>query len=150
MKELAPNDAPEPRVVEPPSLSLAKPTIIHCAFEGCPKTTAAPDKDDWSYVLGVGVTPDYYCQLHANALEALAMVSERTTLPQQFATVIMACSLAGISGTRLYDHLAKLDAGILVQVGGRTVVDLRRMLALMNAMPRGPRKANGGGKGGRR
>jgi hypothetical protein len=61
-------------------------------------------------------------------------------LPTRFATVSMACLLLGVSRTRLYDHLAKLDPGILVQVGGRTVVELRRVIALMASMPRGPRK----------
>ena len=44
-----------------------------CAFEGCPETTADPDKDGWSYLAdwGAGVADGYYCKPHADALEAL-------------------------------------------------------------------------------
>jgi hypothetical protein len=68
-------------------------------------------------------------------------MSERPTLPA-FAPPAEACLILGISRTRLYDHLVPLDPGILVQVGGRTVVDIPRALALMASMPRGPRKPN--------
>ena len=63
----------------------------------------------------------------------------RVHLPA-FAPVAEACLILGIRRTRLYEHLAKLDPAILVQVGGRTVIDIPRALALMASMPRGPRK----------
>jgi hypothetical protein len=67
-------------------------------------------------------------------------MSERPALPKLFATVAEACLYFGTSKTRLYDHFAKLDLDILVQVGGRTLVDVERLKALIAGMPRGPRK----------
>jgi hypothetical protein len=67
-------------------------------------------------------------------------MNERPTLPKLFATVTEACLYFGVRKTRLYDHLAKLDGDILVQVGGRTLVDVERLKALIAGMPRGPRK----------
>ena len=46
--------------------------------------------------------------------------------------------------------MARLDPNILVEVGGRTLVDIPRAVALIDSMPRGPRKPNGGGKGRKR
>jgi hypothetical protein len=66
-----------------------------------------------------------------------------------FAPVADACLILGVSRTRLYT-LARLDPNILVQVGGRTLVDIPRAVALIDSMPRGPRKPNGGGKGRKR
>ena len=71
-------------------------------------------------------------------------MNERPALPA-FAPVAEACPILGISRTRLYDHLVPLDGDILVQLGGRTLVDIPRAVALIEAMPRGPRKPNGGG-----
>jgi hypothetical protein len=65
-----------------------------------------------------------------------------------FAPIAEACRILGVSRTRLYEHLAKLDADILVQVGGRSVIDIPRAMALIASMKRGPRKPNG--RGGRR
>lgn len=70
-------------------------------------------------------------------------MNERPTLPKQFATVAETPALFGVSRTRLY-HLSHIDAGILVQLGGRTLVDVERLKALIEAMPRGPRKPSGG------
>jgi hypothetical protein len=81
--------------------------------------------------------------------EAAAM-NERPTLPKLFATVADVRLYFGVSKTRLYDHFAKLDPGILVQVGGRTLVDVERLKALIDAMPRGPRKTGACLKTGRR
>jgi hypothetical protein len=67
-------------------------------------------------------------------------MSERPTLPKLFATVAEACLCFGTSKTRLYDHLAKIDPGILVQMGGRTLVDVERLKAIIAGLPRGPRK----------
>jgi hypothetical protein len=60
-------------------------------------------------------------------------------LPPAFMPPAEACLYFGVSKTRLYDHFAKLDPGILVQVGGRTLVDVERLKALIAGMPRGPR-----------
>jgi hypothetical protein len=69
-------------------------------------------------------------------------------LPHRFATITNACLLTGVSRTRFYDHLVKIDPAIIVQVGGRTLVDIPRAVALIASMKRGPRKI--GGRGGRR
>ena len=63
-----------------------------------------------------------------------------TPPPPAFMPPVEACLYFGASKTRLYDHFAKLDPGILVQVGGRTLVDVERLKALISGMPRGPRK----------
>jgi hypothetical protein len=63
----------------------------------------------------------------------------KPSLPM-FATVAEARLYFGVPKMRLYDHFAKLDSGILVQVGGRTLVDVARLKALIDALPRGPRK----------
>jgi hypothetical protein len=68
--------------------------------------------------------------------------------PPAFLPITMACAYLGISRTRLYGHLVPLDPTIIVQVGGRTLVDIPRAMALIDAMPRGPRKPNGRGGGG--
>jgi hypothetical protein len=68
-------------------------------------------------------------------------VSKPLSLPA-FAPVPEACRILGISRTRLYD-LARRDPAIIVQVGGRSVIDIPRAVALIDAMPRGPRKPNG-------
>jgi hypothetical protein len=60
-------------------------------------------------------------------------------LPPAFMPRADGCWHFGVSKTRLYE-LAKLDAGILVQVGGRTLVDVERLKALIAALPRGARK----------
>jgi hypothetical protein len=62
------------------------------------------------------------------------------SLPPAFLPVDAACRYLGVSRTRLYEHLAKLDPDIIVQLGGRTVVDVQRATALIASMPRGPRK----------
>jgi hypothetical protein len=62
-------------------------------------------------------------------------------LPPAFLAVADASRHLGVSRTRLYEHLVKLDPGIIVQLGGRTVVDVQRATALIANMPRGPRKA---------
>ena len=64
---------------------------------------------------------------------------ERPPLPPAFMPLAEACWHFGISKTRMYE-LAKLDAGILVQLGGRTLVDVERLKALIASMPRGARK----------
>jgi hypothetical protein len=61
-------------------------------------------------------------------------------LPHRFATITNGCWHLGISRTRLYEHLAKIDQDVLVQVGGRTLVDIPRAVALIASMKRGPRK----------
>ena len=81
-----------------------------------------------------------------------------TTVPDltpAFLPVNEACAYLGINRTALYERLAPLDPGILVQFGGRTLVDIARAKALIDAMPRGPRKPlalpkKGNGKGRRR
>ncbi|HZZ25530.1 MAG TPA: hypothetical protein VFE60_24575 [Roseiarcus sp.] len=60
--------------------------------------------------------------------------------------VLPACRHLGISRTRLYEHLVPLDPGILVQVGGRTVVDIPRAVALIASMKRGPRRPSTPGR----
>jgi hypothetical protein len=72
-------------------------------------------------------------------------MNERPTLPA-FAPVTEACLLLGISRTRLYSHLVPLDPTIIVQVGGRTLVDIPRAVALVASMKRGPRKPPGPGR----
>jgi hypothetical protein len=68
-----------------------------------------------------------------------------------FLTVDPACRHLGVSRTRLYEHLAKLDPKIIVQLGGRTVVDVQRAVALIQSLPKGPRKPQPrGAKGGAR
>jgi hypothetical protein len=67
-------------------------------------------------------------------------------LPKLFATVAEARLCFGVSKTRLYDHLVPLDPDILVQVGGRTLVDVARLKALIDSMPRGPRKPSAPGR----
>jgi hypothetical protein len=61
-------------------------------------------------------------------------------LPPAFLPVNEARAYLGINRTALYERLAPLDPGILVQFGGRTLVDIARAKALIDAMPRGPRK----------
>jgi hypothetical protein len=73
---------------------------------------------------------------------------ERPTLPKLFATVPETRLCFGVSKTRLYDHLAKIDPGILVQMGGRTLVDVERLKALIAGMPRGARKMSAPGRKG--
>jgi hypothetical protein len=57
-----------------------------------------------------------------------------------FLPVDAACRHLGVSRSRLYSHLAKLDPSIVVQCGGRSLVDLERAVAVIAAMPRGPRR----------
>jgi hypothetical protein len=66
-------------------------------------------------------------------------MDERPTL---FAPIADACLIFGVSRTRLYDHFVKIDPSTLVQLGGRTLVDVERLKALIEALPRGPRKAS--------
>jgi hypothetical protein len=73
-------------------------------------------------------------------------MNERPTLPA-FAPIAEACQHLGVSRTRLYSHLVPLDAAIVVQLGGRSVIDMARAVSLIASMKRGPRKPNGGGKG---
>ena len=73
-------------------------------------------------------------------------MSETTTLPPAYMPPDKACQYFGVSRTRLYDF-ARIDPAIIVQMGGRSLVDVERLKALIASMPRGPRKANGGGKG---
>jgi hypothetical protein len=54
------------------------------------------------------------------------------------------CPYLGIGRNRIY-ALAQFDPNIIIQLGGRSVVDAHRILALIDAMPRGPRRPNGGG-----
>jgi hypothetical protein len=63
-----------------------------------------------------------------------------------FMPVPPACLHLGISRTRLYEHLVPLDPDILVQVGGRTLVDMARAFSLIDSMPRGPRKPSAPGR----
>ena len=74
-------------------------------------------------------------------------MSERPTLPA-FAEIPSRgrCPYLGIGRNRIY-ALAQLDRNIIIRLGGRSVVDVARILELIDAMPRGPRKPNGGGKG---
>ena len=60
-------------------------------------------------------------------------------LPLLFATITETSVIFSISKTRVYE-LEKIDPAILVQIGGRTLVDVERLRALINSMPRGPRK----------
>jgi hypothetical protein len=78
--------------------------------------------------------------------------SDRPALPPAFMPPAEACLHFGVSRTRLYDHFAKIDPGILLQAGGRTLVDVERLRALIAGLPRGPRRPNGfgGGKGRKR
>lgn len=55
------------------------------------------------------------------------------------------CPYIGIGRSRIY-VLAQLDPDIIIRLGGRSVVDVARILELIASMPRGPRKPNGGGK----
>ena len=66
-------------------------------------------------------------------------------LPKLFATVAETRLCFAVNKTRLY-HLSNLDPGILVQVGGRTLVDVARLKALIAGMPRGPRKPSAPGR----
>jgi hypothetical protein len=69
-----------------------------------------------------------------------AAMLDATISTPAFLPVDPACRHLGVSRTRLYEHLVKLDPDIIVQLGGRTVVDIGRATALIAAMPRGPRK----------
>jgi hypothetical protein len=62
------------------------------------------------------------------------------SLPPAFLPVDEACAYLGISRTALYERLVPLDPGIVIQFGGRTLVDIARATALIASMPRGPRK----------
>jgi hypothetical protein len=73
---------------------------------------------------------------------------DKAVFAPAFLPVDQACRYLGVSRTRLYEHLVKLDPGIVVQLGGRTVVDIARATALIGSMPRGPRKPPGLSKGG--
>lgn len=68
------------------------------------------------------------------------MPTADTGVAPAFMWVSDACRYFGISRSRLCGHLVKLDDGILVQVGARTIVDMARLAALISAMPRGPRR----------
>jgi hypothetical protein len=48
---------------------------------------------------------------------------------------------------RTYDLAKHHDPDIIIRMGGRSVVDVARIIALVKSMPRGPRQPNGGGKG---
>jgi hypothetical protein len=61
-------------------------------------------------------------------------------MPPAYLPVSEACAYLGVSRSRLYGHLARVDPGIVVQLGGRTLVDLGRATALIASFPRGPRK----------
>jgi hypothetical protein len=65
---------------------------------------------------------------------------EPLPLAPAFLPVDPACRHLGVSRTRLYEHLVKLDRDIVVQCAGRTLVDMQRATALIMSMPRGPRK----------
>jgi hypothetical protein len=62
-----------------------------------------------------------------------------------FLPVDQACLYLGISRSNgLYRKLKQLDAGIFVQFGdGVTLIDIPRAVALIAAMPRGPRRPPG-------
>jgi hypothetical protein len=61
------------------------------------------------------------------------------SLPLLYSTVAETRPCFGLNKTKVYE-LAKLDAGILIQCQGRTLVDVTRLKALIDSMPRGPRK----------
>jgi hypothetical protein len=63
--------------------------------------------------------------------------------PPAFLPVDEGCVYLGISRTALYERLMPLDPGIVIQFGGRTLVDVARATALIASMPRGPRKPLG-------
>jgi hypothetical protein len=66
-------------------------------------------------------------------------VKKPPPLPPAFMPRADGCWHFGVSKTRLYE-LAKIDGDILVRIGGRTLVDAARLKALIDALPRGPRK----------
>lgn len=62
-----------------------------------------------------------------------------TVLPKLFTTMTETSAHFSVSKTRIYDF-AKTDPAIIVRIGGRTLVDVERLKALIASMPRGPRK----------
>lgn len=50
-------------------------TKIRCKWEGCWRTTCHPYADGWAYLSdwGPAVKEGFYCQAHADALEAVLM-----------------------------------------------------------------------------
>jgi hypothetical protein len=55
------------------------------------------------------------------------------------------CPYLGIGRSRIY-ALAQLDKNIIIRLGGRSVVDVARILELIASMPRGPRKQSAPGR----
>jgi hypothetical protein len=67
-------------------------------------------------------------------------MSDRSATPPAFLPPKEACAHLGISRSRLYRDLTPLHPGVLVRLGGRTLVDVARLTALISNMPRGPRR----------
>jgi len=51
---------------------------VVCSFEGCWRRSTRPYPDGWSYLAawGPGIKDGFYCQPHADALEALNISGE--------------------------------------------------------------------------
>ncbi len=107
MKKPEPDDAPEPRVVEPkPGHPARRPDELAKA-EGADKPSPL--------------------------LPAVAPIPRRGR-----------CPYTGIGRNRTYDLAKHHDPDIIIRMGGRSVVDVTRIIALVKSMPRGPRQPNGG------
>jgi hypothetical protein len=72
---------------------------------------------------------------------------ERPTLPKLFGSIADSEVILGMPRTAIYDKLIRHHPELLIQFGGRSLIDLEAAAAIVREMPRGPRKANGGGKG---
>jgi hypothetical protein len=67
------------------------------------------------------------------------VIFERPPLPKLLGTVREASVILGLPRTAIY-KLAHDHPEILIQVNGRSLIDLELALAILRQMPRGPRK----------
>jgi hypothetical protein len=74
-----------------------------------------------------------------------AGVEPRVHLPKLFAPVAEAAVILGLARTAIYAKLIRRHPELLIRFDGRSLIDLEPAAAIVREMPRGPRKANGGG-----
>jgi hypothetical protein len=94
---------------------------------------------------------------HERVVEPLPQLPEGfIIMPVFFPPIRQGCRAAGISETWFYGVAAKIDPGVIIQLGGRSHMDFLRTLTLIAThFPRGPRKPlqlsrAGNGKGRRK
>jgi hypothetical protein len=76
---------------------------------------------------------------HERVVGPLPPLPDGFVLPFVFGPIKKACAFLGIDDNRLYEQLEPLDPDILIQIGGRTLIDIPRTMMLIAAMPRGKR-----------